>query len=86
MRLDELTGTGSGFIAGTLTVVLLGAVLSVLSMPTGDFTKLAYILYDMGIVGLSFGLLSEALEGGETDPLRASMAIAGVLVLLALRL
>ncbi|QDA30855.1 hypothetical protein FH039_03445 [Thermococcus indicus] len=86
MRLKGLTGTGSGFIAGALAVVLLGAVLSVLSMPTRGFTKLAYILYDIGIIGLSFGLLSEAVEGEETDSLRASMAIAGALVLLALRL
>lgn len=86
MRLDELTGTESGFLAGTLAVVLLGAILSVLSMPLSNFTKLAYVIYDTGLVGLSFGLLGEAIEGDKSDAVRASLIIAGPLVLLALRL
>ena len=86
MKLDELTGTEGGFIAGALAVVLLGAIISILSMPVRDFTRLAYVLYDIGLVGLSFGLLSEAVEGDKSDAVRASLAIAGALVLLALRL
>ncbi|NJE49104.1 hypothetical protein [Thermococcus sp. 9N3] len=86
MRAMELAGTESGFIAGALAVVLLGAILSVLSSPMDVFTKLAYVLYDMGLVGLSFGLLSEAIEGNKSDATKAALAIAGALVLLALRL
>ncbi|WP_297065699.1 hypothetical protein [Thermococcus sp.] len=79
-------GTESGFVAGALAVVLLGAVLGVLVSPIGVFTKLAYTLYDIGLVGISFGLLSEAIESEKSDILRAAFAIAGALVLLALRL
>ncbi|ACS34214.1 hypothetical protein [Thermococcus gammatolerans] len=86
MRLDELTGTEGGFIAGALAVVLLGAIISVLSMPIRDLMKLAYLIYDIGIVGLSFGLLNEAFEGERSDAIRAAFAIAGTIVLLALRL
>jgi Flp pilus assembly pilin Flp len=82
----EITGTESGFIAGALAVVLLGAILGVLSSHMDVFTKLSYVLYDMGLIGLSFGLLNEALEENKDDAIRASLAIAGALVLLALRL
>ncbi|WP_297549783.1 hypothetical protein [Thermococcus sp.] len=79
-------GAESGFVAGALAVVLLGAVLGILASPMGVFTKLAYVLYDIGLVGISFGLLSEAIESEKSDALRAAFAIAGALVLLALRL
>ncbi len=78
-------GAESGFVAGALAVVLLGD-LEVLASPMGVFTKLAYVLYDIGLVGISFGLLSEAIESEKSDALRAAFAIAGALVLLALRL
>ncbi|NJE54899.1 hypothetical protein [Thermococcus sp. 21S9] len=81
----DIAGTESGFIAGALAVVLLGAILNVIASPMDAFTKLAYVLYDIGLVGLSFGLLSEAVEGEKSDAVRASLAIAGALVLLALR-
>ncbi|WP_457741627.1 hypothetical protein [Thermococcus sp.] len=82
----EIKGAESGFIAGALAVVLLGALLSVLSEPIGGFTKLGYIVYDIGVVGLAFGLFSETLTGERSDSIKAAMAIAGALLLLALRL
>lgn len=76
----------SGFIAGALAIVLLGTILEILTSSMSAFSKLAYVLYNTGIVGLSFGLLSEAIEGDKNDAIRAAFAIAGALVLLALRL
>jgi len=85
MRVD-ISGTENGFVAGALVVVLLGSILGVLSSHTDAFTKLAYLLYDIGITGLSFGLLSEALDRNRSDTARATLAVAGALLLLALRL
>ncbi|WP_297534333.1 hypothetical protein [Thermococcus sp.] len=82
----EVKGAESGFVAGALAVVLLGAILSVLSAPIGGFTKLGYIVYDIGVVGLAFGLFTEALTGERGDAIKAAMAIAGALLILALRL
>jgi len=41
------------------------------------FSKLACVLYNTDIVGLSFGLLSGAIEGDKNDAIRATFAIAG---------
>ena len=77
----DLEGMESGFIAGVIAVALLGAVLAVIASGVGVFTKLAWIIYDIGVAGLSWGLLNEAFDDSNSETLRAAMALAGGLVL-----
>ena len=77
----DLEGMESGFIAGVIAVALLGAILAVIASGVGAFTKLAWVIYDIGVAGLSWGLLNEAFDESNSETLRASMALAGGLVL-----
>ena len=58
----DLEGMESGFIAGVIAVALLGAILAVIASGVGAFTKLAWVIYDIGVAGLSWGLLNEAFD------------------------
>ncbi|CUX76928.1 hypothetical membrane protein [Thermococcus chitonophagus] len=81
-----MKGAESGVVAGVLGTVLLGAIISVLALPVSALTKLGYIIYDMGIVGLSFALLSEAIGEEKSEIMRVGFAIAGVIALLLLKI
>jgi hypothetical protein len=77
----DLEGMESGFVAGAIAVALLGAILTVVTSGAEAFTKLALVVYDMGVAGLSWGLLNEAFDDSNSETLRAAMALAGGLVL-----
>lgn len=74
-------GVESGFVAGVIAAVLIGTILSVLASGGSAFSKLAWIIYQIGMAGMSFALLNEPLDSSNSDTLRAGLAIAGALVL-----
>lgn len=77
----KVEGAESGFVAGVIAAVLIGTILSVLASGGSAFSKLAWIIYQIGMAGMSFALLNEALDSSNSDTLRAGLAIAGALVL-----
>ncbi|MFA4661545.1 hypothetical protein [Pyrococcus kukulkanii] len=81
-----LEGAKNGVIAGVLGTVLLGAMISAIGLPASILTKLGYVIYDMGVVGLSFVLLGEAIGGEKSEIMRVGFAIAGVVSLLLLKI
>ncbi|MFA4668278.1 hypothetical protein QDY65_07140 [Pyrococcus kukulkanii] len=81
-----LEGTKNGVVAGVLDTMLLGAMISAIGVPASILTKISYVIYDMGVVGLSFLLLGEAIGEEKSGIMRVGFAIAGVVSLLLLKI
>ncbi|WP_456443527.1 hypothetical protein [Thermococcus sp.] len=77
----NMEGSESGFVGGIIAVILTGAILSVIVSGGSAFSKLAWVIYQIGMAGISFALLNEALDSSNSDTLRAGLVIAGALVL-----
>ena len=82
--MELLDGPGENLGMGAFVLIFTGVFLALLSMPIGPFLKFAYLLYDLGIMGVSFWLFSWAFR--EEGSSRASLLIAGAILLLALKL
>lgn len=72
--------TKSGMLSGAVGVILLGAIIAVLSGSVGNLTKLGWIIYDIGIAGLSWIFLDQAFDESNSDNLRIAFAISAALL------
>ncbi|WP_227805102.1 hypothetical protein [Pyrococcus kukulkanii] len=68
-----LEGTKNGVVAGVLDTTLLGAMISAIGVPASILTKIGYVIYDMGVVGLSFLLLGEAIGEEKSGIMRVGL-------------
>lgn len=66
---------------GIVGVLLLGAIIKTLAMPPlSDVLKLGGVIFDIGVAGLAWVFLDEALESAKSDFYRAILAIAAAIL------
>ncbi|BAD85626.1 hypothetical membrane protein [Thermococcus kodakarensis KOD1] len=71
---------GSGILMGIVGVLLLGAIIKTLAMPVSAALKLGGVIFDIGVAGLAWVFLDEAIESSESDIYRAILAIAAAIL------
>lgn len=69
-----------GILMGIVGVLLLGAIIRTLAMPVSDVLKLGGVIFDIGVAGLVWIFLDEAIESAESEIYRAILAIAAAIL------
>ncbi|ASJ02446.1 hypothetical protein A3L09_03845 [Thermococcus profundus] len=71
----------SGLIAGSIGILLLGAIIAVLGSSVNGVTKGGWIVYDIGVAGISWVFLDKAFDEKTSENLRVALVIAAAIII-----